>query len=164
MSEATGERAGAEPALKLWVVLARAFNALARHTGSDIARHGLTPSEFAILETLFHKGPLLLGELQRKVLTSSGGITYLVDRLSERGLVQRRDCPTDRRARFAELTQAGEALIAEIFPAHAQVVRQAVDALTPEEREIATALLRKLGTHTAALPQSSACAGSDESE
>ena len=69
-------------ALKLWLTLARAYQAAAELSRMDIASHGLNPAEFSILEALYHKGPLLLGELQRKALVSSGGTTFLVDRLA----------------------------------------------------------------------------------
>lgn len=136
-------------ALDLWVKLARAFNAVAAHSHADIASHGLTPGEFAILEALYHKGPMLHGELQRKVLVTSGGITFLVDKLIARGLVQRRDCPTDRRARYAELTAAGKKLIGGIFPGHAEVMARAVAGLTATEQKACAALLKKLGTAAA---------------
>jgi MarR family transcriptional regulator, 2-MHQ and catechol-resistance regulon repressor len=138
-----------EKDLKLWVVLSRAYQAVARRTEGDIARHGLSPGEFAILEVLYHKGPLLLGEVQRKILVSSGGVTYLVDRLEKNGLVERQDCTTDRRARYAALTARGEELMRGIFPSHAEAVSKAVAGLTEEERAQATMLLRKLGRHAA---------------
>ncbi|HUH12854.1 MAG TPA: MarR family transcriptional regulator [Longimicrobiales bacterium] len=137
-------------ALRLWVTLARAYGAVARLSAADIARHGLSPSEFAVLEALYHKGPLLQGQVQEKVLVSSGGITYLVDRLVERGLVERRLCESDRRARYAALTGAGEALMADIFPDHAAAVRAAVGGLTAREQELATELLKRLGRRAAA--------------
>lgn len=62
-----------ETALKLWVVLSRAQAAVAAHAEADAARHGLSAVEFGALEALYHKGPLLVGELQRAVLRSSGG-------------------------------------------------------------------------------------------
>jgi MarR family transcriptional regulator, 2-MHQ and catechol-resistance regulon repressor len=136
-------------ALKLWVVLSRAYTAVARHSEADIARHGLSSGEFAILEVLHHKGPLLLGEVQRRILASSGGVTYLVDRLEAAGLVERRDCPEDRRARYAALTRRGEQLMKRIFPAHAEAMERAVAGLTPAERKQAIELLKKLG-HAAA--------------
>ncbi|HEX6372741.1 MAG TPA: helix-turn-helix domain-containing protein, partial [Longimicrobium sp.] len=79
-------------ALKLWVVLSRAHAAVAEHSQADIARSGLTPMEFGILEALHHKGPMLLGEVQKKILVTSGGVTYLVDRLAAKGLVERQRC------------------------------------------------------------------------
>jgi MarR family 2-MHQ and catechol resistance regulon transcriptional repressor len=132
-------------ALKLWVALARAHASVAAHAAADVARHGLTPAEFGILEALYHKGPTLLGQVQRRILVSSGGITFLVDRLTARGLVERRECPDDRRARYAALTAKGERLMREIFPGHAGRIRQAVSGLTPAEQRAATGLLGRLG-------------------
>jgi MarR family transcriptional regulator, 2-MHQ and catechol-resistance regulon repressor len=137
-------------ALKLWVVLARAYATVGRQVDADIARHGLTTTEFGILEVLRHKGPLLLGEIQRKVLVTSGGITYLVDRLVAKGLVRRELSPDDRRARFAVLTPEGIRLIDRIFPEHARHVARAMQGLDAREQSEVTALLRKLGLSAAA--------------
>jgi MarR family transcriptional regulator, 2-MHQ and catechol-resistance regulon repressor len=132
-------------ALKLWVVLARAHNAIYSHVQEDVAEHGLTVAEFGVLEVLYHKGPMLLGEVQRRILVSSGGITYLVDRLTNKGLVERRECPDDRRARYAALTPAGEDLIREIFPGHAERLREALSGLNAQEKRQAIELVRALG-------------------
>ena len=143
-------------ALKLFVVLTRAWAAVNAHSEADIGRHDLTPAEFAILEVLYHRGPLLLGEVQRKILVSSGGITYLVDRLAKQGLVERRACAEDRRARYAALTPEGEAFIARIFPAHADVLTRAVAGLSETEQRQAVQLLRKLGTAAEAAEKAAA--------
>lgn len=139
-------------ALKLWVVLSRAHDAVAEHDRADITARGLTPGEFAVLEVLHHKGPLLLGEIQRKILVSSGGVTYLVDRLEAKGMVERRACEGDRRARYAALTPRGTDFIAEIFPGHARCLAEALSGLDDGEKEMAVKLLRKLGHHAAELP------------
>jgi MarR family 2-MHQ and catechol resistance regulon transcriptional repressor len=140
-----------EAALKCWVVLNRAQAAVAKHAEADAAKHGFTLTEFGILEALHHKGPLLLGELQRSLLVSSGGITYLVDRLVDKGLVERRDCPEDRRARYAALTTAGTTLVKRIFPEHARSIARALGPLTKSELATATTLLRRLGQGAAAI-------------
>lgn len=132
-------------ALKLFVVLARAQRAIGERVEESLTTHGLTHTEFAILEALYHKGPLLLGDVQRKILVSSGGITFLVDKLADRGLVERRLCATDRRARYAALTRKGEALMADIFPAHAEAIREAMAGLSRAEQKRATTLLKQLG-------------------
>jgi MarR family 2-MHQ and catechol resistance regulon transcriptional repressor len=150
---------GSDLALKLWIVLSRAFAAVQEHAERDVARTGLTLAEFAVLEVLYHKGPLLLGEVQRLVLVSSGGVTYLVDRLEQKGLVERRECPEDRRARYAALTGAGEDVIARIFPKHADCIERAMSGLEPEEQREAIGLLRALGHAAAALET---CAARDE--
>jgi MarR family transcriptional regulator, 2-MHQ and catechol-resistance regulon repressor len=139
-------------ALKLFTVLSRAHAAFMEKVRVDVGRHGLTPTEFAVLEALYHKGPLLLGEIQAKILVSSGGITYLVNRMVERGLVERRDCPTDRRARYAALTEEGVRFMASIFPEHARCLARASEGLTRAERDEATRLLKALGKGAAGAP------------
>lgn len=139
-------------ALRLWVILSRAHSAIAAHATADAARHGLTLAEFAILEALYHRGPMLLGEVQRRILVSSGGITFLVDRLTAKGLVERRTCAADRRARYAALTDRGEELVAEIFPEHAVAVTRAMQALGPEDQHHIADALRVLGRDAADLP------------
>jgi MarR family 2-MHQ and catechol resistance regulon transcriptional repressor len=125
--------------------LSRAHASVQRIAESDMAEKSLSPGEFAIMEALFHKGPLLLGEVQRKILVSSGGVTYLVDRLEAQGLVERRECEHDRRARYAALTPAGETLMAEIFPSHAARIERALAGLDARQQNEAIALLRRLG-------------------
>ncbi|MBP7549712.1 MAG: MarR family transcriptional regulator [Gemmatimonadaceae bacterium] len=138
-------------ALKLWVVLARANAAIEAHARADIERHGLSPAEFGVLEALHHKGPLLLGDVQRRTLISSGGTTFLIDRLEKKGLVERRLCASDRRARYAALTAQGRALMTEVFPAHAEVIRRAMAGLGLADQRAITDLLRVLGQEAAAL-------------
>jgi MarR family 2-MHQ and catechol resistance regulon transcriptional repressor len=122
-----------------------AHAAIAAHASADVARHGLTLAEFGILEALYHRGPMLLGEVQRRILVSSGGITFLVDRLTAKGLVERRTCDTDRRARYAALTPTGTELVAKIFPEHAALLTQVMEGLTAEEQATAATLMKALG-------------------
>jgi MarR family 2-MHQ and catechol resistance regulon transcriptional repressor len=144
-----------ETALKLWVVLSRAYNAVAAHSQDDIAGHQLSLTAFASLEALYHKGRMLVGELQRKILISSGGITYVIDQLEAKGLVVRRPCDEDRRAIYAELTPAGTKLMERIFPLHAEAMERALAGLTRKEQDEAIRLLRKLGLSAEALRDSS---------
>lgn len=139
-------------ALKVWVVLARTHNAVSQRAADDVARHGLTLAEFAVLEALYHKGPLLLGEVQKKILVSSGGVTYLVDRLEQRGLVRRKLCEQDRRARYAELTEEGTELMNRIFPEHTEMIAETVSALTPAEQRELLRMMKNLGRHAAGEP------------
>lgn len=131
--------------LKLWTVLAKAYDAVRTHAFADIERHGLTPGEFGVLDTLYHKGPMFLGELQHRVLVTSGGISYLADRLEKRGLLERREYAEDRRAKLAALTPAGEALMRRIFPEHTEAIERALAGLDPEVKQAAISLLRTVG-------------------
>jgi len=137
--------ARADVPLKLWIVLARAFDAVDRHSRASIARFGLGTTEFGVLEVLYHKGELPVCEVQRRILVESSSTTYVVDKLFERGLVRRRPSATDRRVTLLALTTAGRRLI----PPHAAAMRRAVGALPPREQAQAVRLLRALGTGAA---------------
>ena len=137
-------------ALKLWVVLSRAYAAIGARAAAEVARHDLTLAEFGVLEALYHKGRMLLGEVQRSLLVSSGGVTYLVDRLEARGFVRREACPEDRRARYAALTDEGAAFVRGAFPAHAASLRETLGALTRDEQREAARLLKHVGLGAAA--------------
>lgn len=131
-------------ALALWVALARAHESVGASLRVHTAAHGLTPAEFGVLEALHHLGPMRLCDLQKKILVSSGGVTFVVDKLEQRGLVERTPDPTDRRARLVSLTRSGSRLIAEIFPEHADLVVRATSGLEGADRKSAIRLLRRL--------------------
>lgn len=150
-TKTSAEKRAISGPVKLWVVLARAYLSIEDRAAADAARHDLTLAEFGVLEAVYHKGPLLLGEVQRKLLISSGGITYVVDRLEKKGLVERRACPSDRRARYAALTRKGKALIRRAFPEHEAQLERVLSGLSPGEQRRATELLRKLGRHAAGI-------------
>src|SRR5438094_2382555 len=134
-----------DPALELFVVLWHASNWVYAYAERDARCHGLNPTEFAILEALYHKGALPLQQIGEKVLISSGNITYSVDKLEQKQLLVRRPSPQDRRVIFAELTPQGRDLLAAIFPKHTEAIHLAVSGLTPEEQVQAAQLLKKLG-------------------
>ena len=68
-----------------------------------------------------------------------------MDKLEQKGLLVRQPSDRDRRVILAELTQAGNDLMAGIFPDHAQAIQLAMNGLSRDEQLQATALLKKLG-------------------
>lgn len=142
---ATRRTTSQERALKLFVVLQRCASAVMGNFHKHADLYDLTLTEFEILEALYHKGPLLLGDVQRKILLSSGGVTYAIDRLADKGLVERRECATDRRARYAALTPKGEGVVSRIFPAIASHIEETMSVLNGRQQDEAIDLLRKLG-------------------
>lgn len=129
-----------------WLVLWKAARAVEARAHQSIEGTGLCASDFAILETLLHKGPLPVNVIGRKVLLTTGSITTAVDRLAERGLVARKEDPEDRRVRRVLLTAKGRKLIEPAFAAHGADLDKVVSVLTRQERATLVALLRKLGT------------------
>ena len=107
-------------ALKTITVLLRASQSLQELVKQEMASYGLNATEFAVLEFLYHKGDQPIQVIGKKILLSSGSMTYVVDRLEEKGYLIRKDCPNDRRITYAALTDDGERLMQDIFPKHTE--------------------------------------------
>src|SRR5882672_3819506 len=90
--------------LQLVIALGRALQAIERQVRPHLAESGLAMTEFAVLEVLYHKGPLRLGEIRDRILVTGASTTYVVKKLEERGLMRRRPCADDSRVVFGELT------------------------------------------------------------
>jgi MarR family 2-MHQ and catechol resistance regulon transcriptional repressor len=134
-----------EVTLKLFVVLSKAYKTIMEHAVKDMKQHGMSPSEFTILEVLYNKGRIPLQQIGEKILVTSGSVTYNIDKLEKKGLLKRVPCEEDRRVIYAEITADGIALFDRIFPEHGAVVHSVMDALSLEEKLQATELLKKLG-------------------
>lgn len=137
--------------LQLVIALGRAAKAIEKGVRPHLASHGLAMTEFAVLEVLYHKGPLPLSEIRDRILVTGASTTYVVNKLEERGVMRRRGSAEDKRVVFGEITPAGRKLIADIFPAHVEQLRQLMAGLSPTEKRTATQLLRKLAHHASAI-------------
>jgi MarR family 2-MHQ and catechol resistance regulon transcriptional repressor len=135
----------ADLALSLWVKLARSSATFGRLTGKDIERYGLTQPQFSVLEALGHLGPMMLGDISKKMLVTGGCMTVIVDNLERDGLVERLRSTEDRRVIKVQLTAKGKTLFNKIFKQHAQRVTELASVLTEEEQKQLSHLLRKLG-------------------
>ena len=133
----------------LWLVLMKAFQALAGHAEGSIKRTELGDSDFRVLEALLHKGPLPVNTVGPKVWLTPGSISVAVDRLVKKGLVSRKGHAGDRRVRQVELTPKGRALITRGFGEHAAAMENIVSVLSESERLTLLRLLKKLGKHAA---------------
>lgn len=151
------------PALSVYVKLHRAVASIDAQLAPRIAAAGLTPTQFGVLEALLHKGTLTQAALGRKVLSSPGNMTDVIDKLAARGLVRRGRAPGDRRAVRVSLTEAGQALIGGLFPDHAAAMARAMRALSASELETLGGLLRRLGLGAAdaLLPRAPGVAGDE---
>jgi MarR family 2-MHQ and catechol resistance regulon transcriptional repressor len=141
------------PGLELFIVLSRAHQTLMSRAIQDIRQYGLNPTEFAVMELLYHKGPQPLQRIGAKILITSGSITYVVDKLQQKGYLVREACSQDRRITYAALTDVGRDWMARMFPLHEKAILQATAGLNEEETLQAIALLKKLGISVESPPK-----------
>lgn len=91
------------------------------------ADHGLSVVEFTVLDALSRQPPgehMRMQQLSRAAALSGSATTRLVNRLEDRGLVQRLLCATDRRGIYTELTPSGQELRDAALPTHERILDQ----------------------------------------
>lgn len=120
---------------------------LQTRAGERLRAYGISYTELDVLATLRRSGaPYRLSPtvLRKAVLLTSGAMTACLNRLEQRGLVQRSPDDNDRRSLMAILTPRGAALIEAAIGSHFAQADQVVAGLDPTERQDLARLLRKL--------------------
>jgi len=139
--ECTGEGSGGEPGLEELVGLLFQLTGHLRQRFVDrSADLDLSFAQAMALRELDE--PLPMRELAQRLCCDASNVTGIVDRLEERGLVERRVVPADRRVKHLVLTEAGRALRARHRDG-LTVDLPLLDALSPEERRLLADLLRR---------------------
>jgi MarR family transcriptional regulator, 2-MHQ and catechol-resistance regulon repressor len=115
--------------------LAAVMRSLAKPLARHIAAAGLTPSQFAVLEMLLHKGPRTVNEIIDGLLSTSGNIGVVIDNLIAAGLLEKRPNPADGRSRIISLTAAGDEKIRAYYPRHRDELDRLMSGVARAEKK-----------------------------
>ena len=102
--------------LKSIRLLAECMQAYERLSGLHVRRSGLTHAQFDIIATLGNTPGMSYKELGEKTLITKGTLTGVIERLEQKGLVERQRSSCDKRSFFVKLTAEGERVFCEVFP------------------------------------------------
>ena len=134
-----------ETSLHLYRVLSKAFKSVSDHSSANCKSEGFNPTDFAVLEMLYHKGPQPIQQIGSKLLLQSGNVTYVIDKLERNGYLRRHPCSKDRRVIYAEMTETGREVMERVLPGQTHTLCRALSGLSNEEKVQAIELLKKLG-------------------
>jgi DNA-binding MarR family transcriptional regulator len=124
--------------------LVQCYQAFEAHSAANIRALGLTPPQFDIIATLGNTSGMTATELGEKTLITKGTLTGVVDRLVGRGWVERVAHGSDRRSQIIRLTKSGEALFAQVFPAHMAHLAARFEGVSAERHKHWQSALRSL--------------------
>ena len=137
------------PSTDVFANLAAAYATLTRELSASLVdKHGLTINDYGCLLLLSRAGEegMRRIDLANELRLSPSGITRLLDRLEDQGLVGKGACKEDARVSYAILTDAGLAKLKEAAPGHiADIETQLADVLDEEEMRTLTELLGRIG-------------------
>lgn len=105
-------------------LLAETWAGLAGRSALQLAEHGLSPVEFEVMIRLARspQRSLRMSDLSAQTSLTTSGVTRVVDRLQDRGLVTRRACETDRRTTYAVISDCGRDRLAAALPGHLELI------------------------------------------
>lgn len=132
--------------LKVFVRMSRATQAVQKRAANIFSKGGLTTSQFAVIEALYHKGDLTINEIIESILTTSGNITVVINNLQKAQLVGKCTNPEDKRSCLISITEKGKKKVEEIFPKHLKDLEESLDILSAEEKQFLITILKKIGT------------------
>lgn len=138
-----GDSGMADIELKLLIGLHRVCNEIDRRSSQIFAQYGLSLGQFAVLEVLYHKGNLSVGEVQKKILSTSGTIPVIVNNLTKRGLVERLTDVDDKRKCILHITEEGKKLMREVFPKNKTTIIDSMSNWSDEEKNQILKILKK---------------------
>jgi DNA-binding MarR family transcriptional regulator len=127
--------------------LVEADAVLGRQLGAALEeRCGIPHTWFEVLLRISRAegGQISMTALAQQVALTTGGITRLLDRMIDGGLVQRVPCPTDRRVSFAALTRDGQKKLDAATSVHVANLRRVFAGFTPADLRTLDALLDRL--------------------
>jgi len=110
----------------------------------EIATYKLGITEFSVLEVLYQKEKQTIQQIGNSILVSSGSMTYVIDKLEQRGLLCRIPCPDDRRVIHVELTDDGNELMNQIMPNYHDLINSMFDSLDFDETDTFVKLMKKV--------------------
>ncbi|OIK17202.1 MarR family transcriptional regulator [Bacillus sp. MUM 116] len=127
-----------------FLILMQTSKAIHDRIKDEMAKNKLGITEFSVLEVLYEKGKQTIQQIGNCILISSGSMTYVIDKLEQRGLLSRNACPDDRRVMHVTLTDDGNRLMNEIMPKYIEIINHMFDSLSSDEAEILVQLLKKV--------------------
>ena len=105
-------------------------------TGEQAEKHGLQLRDYIVLSALDKTPNLTQVELAKSLGLDKTTLMSQLDRLERMGLVVRRSDPRDRRTRIPEITEAGDALRAQVASACDSAETAALNSFSQEQVQV----------------------------
>ena len=146
MSKLTANNASSEAFIPLMQELAGAYQAFSLYDAEGLRKSGsgLTPSQARVIFTLGGTEGRTCKDIGDVTLITKGTLTGVIDRLEEKGLVERWSVQGDGRKTIVALTRRGERIYDREFPRHVEFLKEKFGKLGAGDRKKATDLLHKI--------------------
>ena len=137
--------------VELWRSMAESWKRLKRGAEKNLTRSGLSVAELQILRVLREQGSSPMNRFCAETTLSQPTITGVVDKLEQRGLVERVRSREDRREVLIAITPRGDDSFVMGMDLHREFVKKVFSGLDYDEAHAVASLLKKLADASDAL-------------
>lgn len=130
---------------KLLIALHKCVNHLDKNTSEIAQKEGLTFGQFMVLEALYSKGDMSIGTVMKKILSSVGTISVIVNNLVKNNYVERIEDSNDRRVTILHLTENGREVVGRVIKINDNMIRESFKLLNEMEKTNLVNILKKIG-------------------
>ncbi len=141
---ATGIAKAKGDEVELWRLMAESWKRLKRGAEKNLTRSGISVAELQILRVLREEGSSPMNRFSAETMLSQPTITGVVDKLEQRGLVERVRSREDRREVLIAITAAGNDSFVKGMDLHREFVARVFSVLEDDEADAVATLLKKL--------------------
>ncbi|HCJ35687.1 MAG TPA: MarR family transcriptional regulator [Ktedonobacter sp.] len=133
-----------ELGVRTWLHMNHITHTVQRRLSAHLERYDLTLAQFGVLAHLQAAPHISQQALADWLFVTKGNIVGLLNRLEDRGLVERRPDPEDGRTHMVCLTEQGAALAARVVPEHEELVAACMAVIASEEQRTLHQLVHTL--------------------
>lgn len=130
--------------MRLVASLYKAIKALRRKESVKINETDVTFAQFEVLVMVYHFGPLTVGGIIERTLSTIGNISLVITNLVKEGYLVTKPVENDKRSKMIHLTEKGVEFMEAFFPVHLENLDNILSIYTEQEKETLLGLVRKL--------------------
>jgi DNA-binding MarR family transcriptional regulator len=133
-----------ELGVRTWLHMNHITHTVQRRLSRHLEHYDLTLAQFGVLAHLQTAPHISQQALADWLFVTKGNIVGVLNRLEDRGFVERRPDPEDGRTHVVSLTEQGAALAARVVPKHEELVAECMALIAPEDQRMLHQLLHTL--------------------
>lgn len=137
--------------IKAFTVFMKSSQSVEKLIKQDFLKKEINLNEYAVMELLYNRGDQPIQSIGRRVLMGGGSITYVIDKLEDKGFLYRKPCENDRRKMFACITEEGKQYMDKRVIEQESLINTIFEELDEDEVEYAINLFKRIGIHAESL-------------
>ncbi len=133
------------PPIKFLIVLNKMYKSIFDPINKHVKDLGVNETEFLILFALAANGSLSIQDIGERIYMTSGNMTYTIDKLEKKKLIERRRCVKDRRKIYVELTAEGQTFWDEVIMKHMTFLENLFGGIEEDELIESIEMMKVIG-------------------